>query len=147
MRGYLGNSDATAATLDADGFLHTGDIVTERDGVFNIVDRLKEMIKYKGFQVSPAELEGVLVADPRVADAAVIGVPDANGDEIPTAFVVRRDGATPSAEDLMEYVASRVAPYKKVRRVEFVDAIPKSPSGKILRRDLRAREGATGSTA
>jgi acyl-CoA synthetase (AMP-forming)/AMP-acid ligase II len=150
MRGYLNNADATAATLDADGFLHTGDIVTvSDDGVFRVVDRLKELIKYKGHQVAPAELEGVLLAHEGVADAAVVGVPGPDGEEWPKAFVVPQQGYAERApedlaQDVMAFVAERVAPFKKVREVEFVDRIPRSSAGKILRRELRERESGTG---
>ncbi|SHL15507.1 Acyl-CoA synthetase (AMP-forming)/AMP-acid ligase II [Pseudonocardia thermophila] len=142
MRGYLNNPEATAATLDADGFLHTGDVATvTEDGVYTIVDRVKELIKYKGYQVPPAELEALLLTNPRIADAAVIGVRDEEGEEVPKAFVVKQPGAEDLTEDeVMAYVAERIAPHKKVRVVEFIDAIPKSASGKILRKDLRARE-------
>ena len=141
MAGYLDNPEATAETLDADGWLHTGDLATvTEDGIFTIADRLKELIKYKGYQVPPAELEALLLTHDRIADAAVIGVYDADGEEVPKAFVVPQPGADLDAVDVMAFVAERVAPYKKVRAVEFVDAIPKSPSGKILRKDLRARE-------
>jgi acyl-CoA synthetase (AMP-forming)/AMP-acid ligase II len=135
MAGYLDDPGATAATL-VDGWLRTGDLArVDPDGVFWIVDRLKELIKYKGYQVAPAELEALLLTHPDVTDAAVIGVPHAEGGEAPKAFVVT---ARPTGADaLMAWVAERVAPYKKVRAVEFVDAIPKSPSGKILRRQLR----------
>lgn len=112
----------------------------DSDGNFYIVDRLKELIKYKGMQVAPAELESVLIAHPSVSDAAVIPIPDEEAGEIPKAFVVTREPI--AAEDLMAFVATRVAPYQKVRRVEFVEQIPKSPSGKILRRVLRDRERA-----
>ncbi|MEV4317187.1 AMP-binding protein [Actinocrispum sp. NPDC049592] len=140
MQGYLNNPDATAATVDTDGFLHTGDIVTvTEDGVFTVVDRLKELIKYKGFQVAPAELEAVLLTHPGIADAAVIGVADPEAGEVPKAFVTAADPAL-TAEDIQAFVAERVAPYKKVRQVEFIDQIPKSPAGKILRKILRARE-------
>jgi acyl-CoA synthetase (AMP-forming)/AMP-acid ligase II len=139
MRGYLGNEAATAASIDADGFFHSGDIghVDER-GQWYIVDRVKELIKYKGFQVPPAELEAHLVAHPAVADCAVIGVHDEDGEEIPKAFVVLKGEAT--AEELMEFVAGRVASFKRIRRLEFLDQIPKSATGKILRRVLRDRE-------
>jgi acyl-CoA synthetase (AMP-forming)/AMP-acid ligase II len=141
MAGYLNDPDATAATLDADGWLHTGDLVTvDADGMFTVVDRLKELIKYKGWSVAPAELEAVLLAHDRIADAAVIGVRDADGEEVPKAFVVPRPDADLTAADVAAFVAERVAPYKKVRLVEFVDAIPKSAAGKILRKELRARE-------
>jgi acyl-CoA synthetase (AMP-forming)/AMP-acid ligase II len=143
MAGYLGDPDATAATLDDDGWLHTGDLATvTADGVFTIVDRLKELIKYKGYQVPPAELEALLLTHDDIADAAVIGVADAGGEEVPKAFVVPRPGADLDATQVVAFVAERVAPYKKVRAVEFVDAIPKSAAGKILRRELRAREAA-----
>jgi 4-coumarate--CoA ligase len=144
MLGYLGNDDATASTLQGDGWLHTGDIATvDANGVYSIVDRLKELIKYKGYQVAPAVLEAVLLGHPAVADAAVIGVADEDSQEIPKAFVVVQAGATLSETDVMDYVASRVAPHEKVRRVEFIETIPKSTSGKILRKDLRAKETTT----
>jgi acyl-CoA synthetase (AMP-forming)/AMP-acid ligase II len=136
MRGYLNHPDDTRATLDDDGWLHTGDIGhADDDGHFFVVDRLKELIKYKGLQVAPAELEGVLISHPAVADAAVVPLKDEEAGEVPRAFVVLKAPAT--AEDLTAYVAQRVAPYKKIRRVDFVDTIPKSPSGKILRRLLK----------
>jgi len=139
MKGYLNNEEATRCSIDADGFFHTGDIghIDDNDHYF-IVDRLKELIKYKGFQVAPAELEALLLSNPNVADAAVIGVRDDDGEEIPKAFVVLKEARAP--EEIMEWVASRVAPHKKIRRVEIVDQIPKSPTGKILRRVLRERE-------
>jgi acyl-CoA synthetase (AMP-forming)/AMP-acid ligase II len=143
MKGYLNNADATAATLDADGYLHTGDVAVVTDeGVFTIVDRVKELIKYKGYQVPPAELEALLLTHDRIADAAVIGVKDDEGEEVPKAFVVRQAGADLTGDDVMSFVAERIAPHKKVRVVEFIDEIPKSASGKILRKDLRARENA-----
>jgi acyl-CoA synthetase (AMP-forming)/AMP-acid ligase II len=142
MRGYLNNPTATAATVDRDGFLHTGDVVTvDSGGVFRVVDRLKELIKYKGYQVAPAELEALLLGHPGVADAAVIGVPDPECGELPKAYVVRRDShAELDANELMAYLADRVAPHKKVRLVEFIERIPKSAAGKILRNQLRGRE-------
>lgn len=143
MLGYLGRPDATEETLDADGFLHTGDIgVHHESGYFSIVDRLKELIKYKGYQIAPAELEALLLSHPRIMDAAVIGVDDDDKQEIPKAFVVAAPGSGLTADDVMAFVDAEVAPHKKVRRVEFIDAIPKSTSGKILRKDLRARERA-----
>lgn len=138
MKGYLGNTEATAATMDSDGWLHTGDVaVRDDDGHFYIVDRLKELIKYKGFQVPPAELEALLITHPAVTDVAVIGVPDEEAGELPKAFVVRAPGADVTAEALMAFVAEHVSTYKRVRIVEFTDTIPKSASGKILRRVLR----------
>ena len=140
MKGYLGRPDETDAMIDADGWLHTGDVGSIVDGWIYVVDRVKELIKYKGYQVAPAELEGVLVGHPGIADAAVIGVHGEAGTEVPKAFVVRRpdrtgDGLT--EDDVMAYVAERVAPYKKVREVAFLSAVPRAASGKILRRDLR----------
>jgi acyl-CoA synthetase (AMP-forming)/AMP-acid ligase II len=141
MRGYLNNPEATAATIDADGWVHTGDIVTvDKDGWFRVVDRVKELIKYKGFQVAPAELEGILLTHPCVADCAVVGSPDLEAGEIPKAYVVLRSACT--SVELLDWVAQRVAPYKKIRRLEFVERIPKNPSGKILRRVLREAEHA-----
>jgi len=139
MKGYLNRPEATAATVDAEGWLHTGDIAyADRDGYFYIVDRLKELIKYKGFQVAPAELEALLLTHPAVADAAVIPSPDEEAGEVPKAFVVLK--ALADEEEIKSFVAERVAPYKKLRFVEFVEQIPKSPSGKILRRILKERE-------
>src|SRR5438067_453173 len=141
MTGYINNPEATAETLDAAGWLHTGDIGhVDADGYFTIVDRLKELIKYKGFQVPPAELEAVLRTHPAVSDAAVIPIPDEEAGEVPKAYVVLK-GDVP-LEALLAYVAERVAPYKKIRAVEVIDAIPRSPSGKILRRLLKERERA-----
>lgn len=140
MRGYLGRPEETAATIDAEGWLHSGDVGRiDEDGNFFIIDRIKELIKYKGYQVAPAELEAVLVAHPEIVDAGVVGVRDGDGEEIPKAFVVRRPGSALDESTLMEYVASHVAPYKKVRAVEFIEALPRSMAGKILRRELRDR--------
>jgi acyl-CoA synthetase (AMP-forming)/AMP-acid ligase II len=139
MKGYLNQPEATARTIDAEGWLHTGDIgYADEDGYFYIVDRLKELIKYKGLQVAPAELEAVLLSHPAIADAAVIPIPDEEAGEVPKAFIVRK--AETTAEEVMAFVAGRVAPYKKIRVVEFIEQIPKSPSGKILRRVLVERE-------
>ncbi|MEV8587564.1 AMP-binding protein [Streptomyces sp. NPDC051180] len=141
MKGYLGRPDATAAMIDADGWVHTGDVGrVDEDGWLFVVDRVKELIKYKGFQVAPAELEALLLTHDGIADAAVIGVTDADGTEIPKAFVVRQPTAAGlTAEDVLAHVAARVSPYKKVRAVEFVDTVPRAASGKILRRELRDR--------
>ena len=109
-------------------------------GYFTIIDRVKELVKYKGYQVPPAELEAVLVSPPEIADAAVVAAFDADGQELPKAYVVRATNTQLDEETVMAFVAERVAPYKKVRRVEFIDAIPKSAAGKILRKELRARE-------
>lgn len=139
MQGYLNNPTATAITMDADGWLRTGDIARiDEDGYMFIVDRLKELIKYKGFQVAPAELEALLQTHPSVADVAVIGLPDEEAGELPVAFVVMRQGHGPDPEGLQAFVAGHVASYKQIRQVRFIDAIPKSASGKILRRVLKA---------
>ena len=139
MKGYLNDPDATAVTVTADGWLRTGDIgVIDAEGRLTIVDRLKELIKVKGFQVAPAELESLLLEHPQIADVAVIPVIDDDAGEVPKAMVVSR-GAL-SAEAVIEFVQPRVAYYKRIRHVEFIDAIPKSPSGKILRRILIERE-------
>jgi acyl-CoA synthetase (AMP-forming)/AMP-acid ligase II len=139
MKGYLNRLEATAQTIDTEGWLHTGDIgYADEDGHFFIVDRAKELIKYKGFQVAPAELEAVLLTHPMIADAAVIPCPDEEAGEVPKAFVVLKGEA--SAEEIKNFVSERVAPYKKIRRIEFIEQIPKSPSGKILRRVLVQRE-------
>jgi acyl-CoA synthetase (AMP-forming)/AMP-acid ligase II len=139
MKGYLNQPEATAAAIDPDGWLHTGDVArVEGQGAVRIVDRIKELIKYKGSQVAPAELEGVLLTHPAITDAAVIGIPEEQAGEIPKAFVV--SSAPLTSEEVTAFVAERVAPYKKIRVVEFVEEIPKSPSGKILRRVLSDRE-------
>ena len=141
MKGYLNNSEATQDMIDEDGWLHSGDIGrADEDGYLFVVDRVKELIKYKGMQVAPAELESIIQAHPDVADVAVIPVPNLEAGEIPKAFVVVKPGAEVSGEAIMTHVADRVAPHKKVRQVEFIDAIPKVASGKILRRELRDRE-------
>ncbi len=138
MLGYLNNEGATKATIDADGWLHTGDVARiDADGHMFIVDRVKELIKYNGFQVPPAELEALLVTHPAVADVAVIGIADVAVGELPKAFVVLQPGAEATAEDLQAFVKGHVASYKQIRIVEFTDEIPKSASGKILRRLLR----------
>jgi 4-coumarate--CoA ligase len=138
MKGYLNNPVATAATIDAEGWLHTGDVGhIDGDGHLFIVDRLKELIKYKGFQVPPAELEALLLTHPAVADAAVVGAPDEEAGEIPVGFVALKPGHEVTTDEIIAFVAGQVASYKQVRRVTFVDQIPKSASGKILRRVLR----------
>ncbi|KAK4050746.1 hypothetical protein OIO90_004968 [Microbotryomycetes sp. JL221] len=145
MLGYYGNEKATKETIHKDGWLMTGDVcIRSDDGVYTIVDRTKELIKYKGFQVPPAELEGVLVNCPMVSDAAVIGVwSEEQATELPLAFIVP-DAKSANDKDLAkkvaDYVASKVAPHKRLRGgVRIVDVIPKSPSGKILRKDLRTK--------
>ncbi len=140
MLGYLNNEEATKFTIDEDGWLHTGDIGhIDQDGHFTIVDRLKELIKYKGFQVPPAELEALLVTHPAVADAAVIGIQDEEAGELPKAFIALKPGAEATEQEIKDFVAAEVATYKQIRLLEFVDEIPKSASGKILRRMLREK--------
>ena len=139
MVGYLNNDEATHGCIDEDGWFHTGDVgYADEDGFFYIVDRVKELIKYKGYQVAPAELEALLVSHAAIADAAVIPSPDEEAGEIPKAFVVLNEEI--SAEEIMQFVADEVAPHKKIRKLEIVDEIPKSASGKILRRVLVERE-------
>jgi acyl-CoA synthetase (AMP-forming)/AMP-acid ligase II len=141
MRGYLNNEEATRSTVDEGGWLHSGDIgVCDEDGWLTIVDRLKELIKVKGYQVAPAELEALLLTHPAVADACVIGVTDPECGEVPKGFVVLREGASATADELIEHVRMHVSPHKRIRAIEFIDAIPKSASGKILRRILIERE-------
>ncbi len=140
MKGYLNNPEATAATIDADGWLHTGDVaVLDEAGHYSIVDRIKELIKYKGFQVPPAEIEAVLITHPSIVDVAVIGVADVEAGEIPKAFVVCAPGMAVTLEEVQAFVGQHLVSYKQVRRLEVIDAVPKSASGKILRRELRVR--------
>lgn len=129
MKGYLGRPEETAHMIDTDGWVHTGDIGrVDADGWLFVVDRVKELIKYKGFQVAPADLEALLLAHESIADAAVIGVQDEDGNEIPKAYIVRQSGAAGLTEaDVMSYVAEHVAPHKKVRRVEFIGEYPGRP--------------------
>jgi len=141
MKGYWKAPEETAAAL-REGWLFTGDIARkDADGFVYILDRKKEMIKYKGFAVAPAELEALLHEHPAVADCAVVPQPDPDAGEIPKAFVVLKPGMTVSASDLMRFVEGKVAGYKRIRAVEFIDTIPKTPSGKILRRVLKQRHG------
>ncbi len=148
MRGYYNQPDATAAAIDADGWFSTGDLVKiDEDGYVFVFDRKKELIKYSGFQVPPAELEGILLEHPAVADAAVIGKEDLEHGEIPKAFVVLKAGCAATDRELMDYVGEQVATFKRVREIEFVDAIPKNPSGKLLRRVLVERERAKATRA
>ncbi len=139
MVGYLNNEEATQGCLDPEGWFHTGDIgYADEDGFFYIVDRVKELIKYKAYQVAPAELEALLVSHAAIADAAVIPSPDEEAGEVPKAFVVLKGEISP--EDIMQFVAENVAPHKKIRKLEIVDEIPKSAAGKILRRVLVEKE-------
>ncbi|XVF52090.1 hypothetical protein PTKIN_Ptkin04bG0237000 [Pterospermum kingtungense] len=138
MQRYLNNVEATKMTIDKDGWLHTGDIVCfDADGYLYLSDRLKEIIKYKGYQIAPADLEAILISHPEILDAAVTAAVDEACGEIPVAFVVRRPGSTLTQGAVIDFVANQVAPYKKIRRVVFTKSIPKSAAGKILRRELR----------
>ncbi|CBI27665.3 hypothetical protein VitviT2T_001520 [Vitis vinifera] len=140
MQGYYKNEEETARTIDNNGWLHTGDIgYIDDDGDVFVVDRIKELIKYKGFQVAPAELEAILLSHPSVEDTAVVSLPDEEAGEIPAACVVLNPEAKETEEEIVKYVASNVAQYKRVRVVHFVETIPKSPSGKIMRRLLREK--------
>ncbi|KAE7999761.1 hypothetical protein FH972_004162 [Carpinus fangiana] len=140
MKGYINDPEATARTIDKEGWLHTGDIgfIDDDDELF-IVDRLKELIKYKGFQVAPAELEALLLTHPSISDAAVVPLKDDLAGEVPVAFVVRSNGSQITEDEIKQFVSKQVVFYKRISRVFFVDAVPKSPSGKILRKDLRAK--------
>ncbi|XP_068307318.1 4-coumarate--CoA ligase-like 9 isoform X2 [Pyrus communis] len=147
MKGYVGDDRATAEILDEDGWLTTGDLCYfDDEGFLYIVDRLKELIKYKAYQVPPAELEHILQSHPDVVDAAVIPYPDENAGQIPMAYAVRKPGSNITEAQVMDFVAKQVAPYKKIRRVAFINFIPKSPSGKILRRELVTHALSTGSS-
>ncbi|KAK1363941.1 4-coumarate--CoA ligase [Heracleum sosnowskyi] len=140
MKGYLNDPESTERTIDKEGWLHTGDIgyIDDDDELF-IVDRLKELIKYKGFQVAPAELEAMLLTHPNISDAAVVPMIDKKAGEVPVAFVVRSNGSSTTEDEVKQFISKQVVFYKRVYRVFFVDSIPKSPAGKILRKDLRAR--------
>lgn len=137
MKGYLNNPEATMSTIDQENWLHTGDIVYfDREGYLYVVDRLKEVIKYKGFQIAPTDLEAVVITHPEVLDTAVTAAKDEECGEIPVAFVVKKPGSTLSQKDVIDYVAQQVAPYKKIRKVIFTESIPKSAAGKVLRKEL-----------
>ncbi|OMO70519.1 AMP-dependent synthetase/ligase [Corchorus capsularis] len=140
MKGYLNDPEATARTIDKDGWLHTGDIgyIDDDDELF-IVDRLKELIKYKGFQVAPAELEAMLIAHPEIIDAAVVAMKDEVAGEVPVAFVVKSEKSEITEDEIKQYISKQVVFYKRISRVFFMEAIPKAPSGKILRKELRAK--------
>jgi acyl-CoA synthetase (AMP-forming)/AMP-acid ligase II len=140
MTGYLNNEKATTETIDADGWLHTGDVaIIDEHGHMTIVDRIKELIKFKGFQVAPAELEALLITHPKIADVAVIGIPDDEAGEIPKAFVTNVPGEDVTLEEIQALVSEHLVSYKQIQQLEVIEAIPKSASGKILRKDLRNR--------
>ncbi|KAJ0678125.1 putative AMP-dependent synthetase/ligase, AMP-binding, AMP-binding enzyme domain, ANL [Helianthus annuus] len=137
MKGYFSNPEATASTLDSTGWLRTGDLCyIDEDGFIFVVDRLKELIKYKGYQVPPAELEALLLTHPEIDDCAVIPFPDKDVGQFPMAYVVRKNGSGLTEKGVMDFVSKQVAPYKRIRRVAFIGSVPKNPSGKILRKDL-----------
>lgn len=137
MKGYFGNEHATASTLDSEGWLRTGDLCYfDEEGFLFVVDRLKDLIKYKAYQVAPAELEELLLSHPEISEAAVIPYPDQEAGQIPMAFVVRSPGSNLSERDVINFVAEQVIHYKKIRQVAFTNSIPKNASGKILRKDL-----------
>ncbi|KAL3609304.1 hypothetical protein D5086_000324 [Populus alba] len=140
MKGYLNDPEATSRTIDKEGWLHTGDIgyIDDDDELF-IVDRLKELIKYKGFQVAPAELEALLIAHPEISDAAVVGLKDEDAGEVPVAFVVKSEKSQATEDDIKQYISKQVIFYKRIKRVFFIEAIPKAPSGKILRKNLKEK--------
>lgn len=138
MQGYLNNDEATKETVLEDGFLRSGDVgYYDENGDFYVTDRIKELIKVKGFQVPPAELEEILRHHPKILDAAVIGKPDSTAGEVPFAFVMKKPGIQVTEREIQDFVAEKVAPYKRLEGVQFLDAIPKNPSGKILRRALK----------
>ncbi|MGZ4508818.1 MAG: class I adenylate-forming enzyme family protein [Blastococcus sp.] len=146
MRGYAHRPEATAESIDADGWFHSGDVgILDEDGYLSIVDRTKDMLLYKGYNVFPRELEEHLFAVPGVAGAAVVGRPDEDAGELPVAYVVRKAddaGAALTVESVMAAVNAHVTPYKRLRDVVFIDAIPVSAAGKVLKRELAARERA-----
>jgi len=140
MKGYLNNETATKKTIDSDGFIHTGDIVEVDDnGLCFILDRKKELIKVKGFQVAPAELEGILLSHPQVADAAVVGKKDEYAGELPAAYVVLKEKDKTNEEDIHKFMNEHIStPFKELKGgIYFVDSIPKTQSGKLLRRILK----------
>lgn len=140
MQEYFRNKEATEQTMDKHGWLHTGDLgYFDEKGRIYVVDRLKELIKYKGYQVAPAELEALLVSHPEIMDAAVVPYVDEEAGEIPMAYVVIKSGSSISGEDVQSFIAKQVAPFKRIRKVAFTDVIPKAASGKILRRELRQK--------
>ncbi|CAH1972292.1 unnamed protein product [Acanthoscelides obtectus] len=141
MKGYVDNPEATRNTIDKDGWLHSGDIIYyDDDGYFYIVDRLKELIKYNGFQVAPAELEALLVNHPSIDDVAVVGLPDEALGELPLAFAVKKPSSNLTEQDVEKFVEDHVSPGKRLKGgVIFVAEIPRNPSGKILRRVLKEK--------
>ncbi|KAL5724768.1 hypothetical protein ACHQM5_007988 [Ranunculus cassubicifolius] len=139
MKGYVGDEEASSIIMTSDGWLRTGDLCyIDNDGYLFVADRIKELIKYKGYQVAPAELEQLLQSHPQIIDAAVVPHPDDEAGQIPIAFVVKHSESCLSEAQVMKFVSQQVAPYKKIRQVEFIDSIPKNAQGKILRKNLVA---------
>ena len=139
MKGYINNPEATSITIDKDGWLHTGDLgYYDENKQFFVVDRLKELIKYKAFQVAPAEIEGLLLSNPKIKDAGVIGIPDEAAGELPFAFIVKDPNTDLTEQDVKDFVSKNISNPKWLRGgVKFIDEIPKNPSGKILRREMK----------
>ncbi|XP_033217623.1 4-coumarate--CoA ligase 1-like [Belonocnema kinseyi] len=139
MKGYFGDPDSTKNAIDDDGWYHSGDVgYYDEDGFLYIVDRIKELIKYKGYQVAPVELEAILLTHPLIKDAAVVGLPDEDAGELPFAFVVKEPASNLTAEEVVNYVNAKVSPQKRIRGgVKFINEIPKNSTGKVLRRELR----------
>ena len=139
MKGYVNDPQATEATIDKDGWLHSGDIAYyDEDKQFYIVDRLKELIKYKAFQVPPAEIEGLLLSHSKIKDCGVIGIPDEEAGELPFAFIVKQPGVELTEQEVVKFVAENTSKAKWLRGgVKFIEVIPKNPSGKLLRREMR----------
>jgi long-chain acyl-CoA synthetase len=140
MKGYLKRPEDNKSAL-RNGWLYTGDLaIMDRNGYFRIVDRKKEIIKYKGYTIAPGEVESVLYQHHAIKECAVIGRPDPAVGEIPKAYVVLLEGCTATADEIVDFCKQRISPYKRVREVEFIDEIPKSRVGKVLRRLLRDRQ-------